>query len=75
MEIIALFCQEAGMPWGDYLALQYWAFGGTGSGMQCSNSLYSWNYLHGDLFKIKGTDNALEAFKKIVDEFKKWRKD
>jgi len=41
--------------------------------MKCSNSLDSWNSLHGDLFKIKGTDNALETFKKIVDEFKRWR--
>ena len=66
-------CNEAGIPWGDYLALQHWAFGGTGFNMKCSNSLDSWNSLHGDLFKIKGTDNALETFKKIVDEFKGWR--
>jgi len=73
LRVIAFFCDEAGILWGEYLALQHWAFGGTGFNMKCSNSLDSWNSLHGNLFKIKGTDNALETFKKIVDEFKRWR--
>ena len=64
------FLREADFHTDDYLAFQYWAFGGTDQ-----NSMTMWNELHGDIFKVKGSDIAAEAFKKMIEAYKEHLKE
>lgn len=66
--VLRLFLQDADFSPNDYLAFQYWAFGGTDQ-----NSMTMWNELHGDLFKIKGSDIAIDMFKKMIEAYKDHR--